>query len=134
MTVIMSTPALGLIKMSLLIQYYLLFSVYRYIRIRVLVGAVVFGIFYVAVSITAFVLNSPWGSKSLLSTVVSWHYLKFANFTILIGVVGIVFDWYILLANACSLDSSYESVEESWDFARLCNWSHMSQLMRHQAQ
>ncbi|KAH5332002.1 hypothetical protein HBI12_053450 [Parastagonospora nodorum] len=94
-TVIMATPALGLIKMSLLIQYYLLFNMRRYIRICVWVGAVVFGLFYISVTITAFVLNSPWDGDSLLETVVSWHYLKFADFAIPTGVIGMVFDWYL---------------------------------------
>jgi hypothetical protein len=91
----MGTPALGLIKMSLLIQYYLLFKVRRYVRICVWIGAVVFGAFYVSVTITAFVLDSPWGGDSLLDTVVSWHYLKFADFAIPTGVIGMVFDWYL---------------------------------------
>jgi hypothetical protein len=85
----MGTPALGLIKMSLLIQYYLLFKVRRYVRICVWIGAVV------SVTITAFVLDSPWGGDSLLDTVVSWHYLKFADFAIPTGVIGMVFDWYL---------------------------------------
>jgi hypothetical protein len=94
-TVIVGTPALGLVKMSLLIQYYLLFNVRRYIRISVWIAGVMFGVFYVTVTIVAFVLNSPWGGESLLHTIVSWHYLKFAEFAIPTGVIGMVFDWFL---------------------------------------
>ncbi|KAF2023420.1 hypothetical protein EK21DRAFT_94936 [Setomelanomma holmii] len=94
-TVIVGTPALGLIKMSLLIQYYLLFNVRRYIRISVWIAGVIFSVYYVSVTITAFVLNSPWNGESLLHTIVSWHYLKFAEFAIPTGVIGMVFDWFL---------------------------------------
>jgi hypothetical protein len=93
----MVSPALGLIKMSLLIQYYMLFNMRRYIRICVWTAAVVFGLFYVSLSITAFVLNSPWYGDSLLETIVSWHYLKFAEFAIPTGAIGVAFDWFLLI-------------------------------------
>jgi hypothetical protein len=96
-TVIMVSPALGLIKMSLLIQYYTLFNMRRYIRVCVWVAAVIFGLFYVSLSITAFVLNSPWHGDSLLETIVSWHYLKFTEFAIPTGAIGVAFDWFLLI-------------------------------------
>ncbi|KAF2498145.1 hypothetical protein BU16DRAFT_558220 [Lophium mytilinum] len=62
----------------------------------IMVGATLSGIFYVAVTITAFVLNSPWHGEALLDTILSWHYLKFAEFAIPTGVIGMVVDWYLL--------------------------------------
>lgn len=94
---IMATPALGLIKSSLFIQYYLLFRPLRWIRICVWIGATVSIAFYVAVSITAFILNSPWPGESLLQGILSWHYIKFANFSIPTGVIGMLVDWYLLI-------------------------------------
>ena len=96
-TTIMVTPALGLIKSSLFIQYYLLFRPLRWVRICVWIGATVSVVFYVAVSITAFVLNSPWPGESLLEDILSWHYLEFANFSIPTGVIGMLVDWYLLI-------------------------------------
>ena len=91
----MITPALALIKLSLLIQYYCLFKVRRYIRICVWIGATVSVIYYMAISISAFVLTSPWHGEPLAETIVSWHYLKFADFAIPTGVIGMVLDWYL---------------------------------------
>ena len=93
----MATPALGLIKSSLFIQYYLLFRPLRWIRICVWIGATVSIVFYVAVSITAFILNSPWPGESMLEDILSWHYLRFANFSIPTGVIGMLVDWYLLI-------------------------------------
>lgn len=96
-TTVMATPALGLIKSSLFIQYYLLFRPLRWVRISVWIGATISTAFYVAVSITAFVLESPWPGESLLEGILSWHYLKFAQFSIPTGVVGMLVDWYLLI-------------------------------------
>ena len=96
-TTIMATPALGLIKSSLFIQYYLLFRPLRWIRVCVWIGVTVSVTFYGAVSIVAFILNSPWPGESFLEDVLSWHYLKFANFSIPTGVIGMLVDWYLLI-------------------------------------
>ena len=93
----MATPALGLIKCSLFIQYYLLFRPLRWIRICVWIGAAVSVTFYVAVSITAFVLNSPWPKETFLEGILSWHEIKFANFSIPTGIMGMLVDWYLLI-------------------------------------
>ena len=61
------------------------------------IGATVSIAFYVAVSITAFILNSPWPGESLLEAILSWHYLKFSNFSIPTGVIGMLLDWYLLI-------------------------------------
>ncbi|MCJ1379010.1 hypothetical protein MMC17_002109 [Xylographa soralifera] len=96
-TTIMVTPALGLIKFSLFIQYYLLFRPLRWVRISVWIGATISAVFYVTVTIVAFVLDSPWPGESLLEDILSWHYLKFAQFSIPTGVIGMLVDWYLLL-------------------------------------
>lgn len=96
-TTIMVTPALGFIKLSLFILYYQLFRTLRWLRICVLVGAPISAAFYVAVTITAFVLNSPWPGESFLEAILSWHYLKFAEFSIPTGVIGMLVDWYLLI-------------------------------------
>ncbi len=96
-TTVMATPALGLIKSSLFIQYYLLFRPLRWVRISVWIGSIISTTFYVAVSITAFVLDSPWPGESLLEGILSWHYLKFSQFSIPTGVIGMLVDWYLLI-------------------------------------
>ena len=48
-----------------------------------------------AVTITAFVLDLPWPGETLLETVCSWHYLKFENFAIPTGVIGMAVDLYL---------------------------------------
>ncbi|KAL8717817.1 MAG: hypothetical protein Q9225_004972, partial [Loekoesia sp. 1 TL-2023] len=95
-TTIMITPALGLIKISLFIQYYLLFQPLRWVRITVWIGATISVLFYVAVTVTGLIMNSPWPGETLLEGILSWHYLKFAQFSIPTGVVGMVVDWYLL--------------------------------------
>ena len=96
-TTIMVTPALGLIKCSLFIQYYLLFHPLRWVRISVWIGATISAVFYVAVTITAFILESPWPGESLLDAILSWHYLRFAQFSIPTGVIGMLVDWYLFI-------------------------------------
>ena len=96
-TTIMVTPALGLIKSSLFIQYYLLFRPLRWVRISVWIGAIISAVFYIAVSVTAFVLTSPWPGESFIDDILSWHYLEFAQFSIPTGVIGTLVDWYLLV-------------------------------------
>lgn len=93
----MTTPALGLIKSSLFIQYYLLFRPLRWVRIGVWIGATIFGLFSVAVTITGLVLLSPSPGQSLLEDILSWHYLQFAQFAIPTGIIGMLVDWYLLI-------------------------------------
>ena len=61
------------------------------------IGGTISALFYVAVTITAFVLNSPWPGESLLEDLLSWHYLKFAEFSIPTGVIGTLVDWYLFI-------------------------------------
>lgn len=96
-TTIMATPALGLIKCSLFIEYYLLFRPWRWVRISVWIGATISVVFYTAVTVTGFVLNSPWPGESFLEDIMSWHYLKFSQFSIPTGVIGMLIDWYLLI-------------------------------------
>ena len=93
----MITPALGLIKSSLFIQYYSLFHILRWVRVTVWFGATVSAVFYLAVSIAAFILQSPWPGESLIEDVASWHYFKFSDFDIPTGVIGMLVDWYLLI-------------------------------------
>lgn len=93
----MAVPALGLIKSTLFIQYYSLFWPLRWVRISVWTGATVSTVFYVAISIVAFVLNSPWPGESMLDGILSWHYAAFSRFSIPIGVIGMLVDIYLLV-------------------------------------
>ncbi len=61
------------------------------------IGATISALFYVPVSITAFVLNSPWPGESFLDDILSWHYLKFAQFSIPTGVIGMLVDLYLFI-------------------------------------
>lgn len=93
----MVTPALGLIKTSLFIQYYQLFNVRRYVRLSVYIGATLSAVFYIVVTIVAFVLTSPWPGQSAIKNMLSWHYLKFAEFSVPTGVIGMLVDWILLI-------------------------------------
>jgi hypothetical protein len=93
----MVTPALGLIKLSLFIQYFLLFEVVRYVRISVFIGASLSAIFYGAITIIGFVLTSPWPGESIVDAILSWHYLKFADFSIATGIIGLLVDCILLV-------------------------------------
>lgn len=96
-TTVIVTPALGFIKCSLFIQYYQLFRPWRWVRISVWIGATISVAFYAAVTITAFVLNSPWPGESLLEDILSWHYVKFTQLSIPTGVIGMLIDWYLFI-------------------------------------
>ena len=61
------------------------------------IGAIISVVFYVAVTITAFALNSPWPGESFLENILSWHYHDFAQFSIPTGVIGMLVDWYLLI-------------------------------------
>lgn len=93
----MVTPALGLIKISLFLQYYALFKVVRYVKISIVLGASISAVFYITVSIVAFILTSPWPGEDFVETITTPHYLKFAEFSIPIGVIGTVLDCVLLV-------------------------------------
>ena len=97
MTTVVVTPTLGLIKCSILIQYYLLFRLLRWVRISVWIGASISVTFYVAVTIIAFALNTPWPGESFLEDVLSWHHHEFLQFSIPTGVIGMLVDLYLLI-------------------------------------
>ena len=61
------------------------------------IGVTISAVFYVAGSITALVLNSPWPGESFLEGLLSWHYLAFSQFSIPTGVIGMLVDWYLLI-------------------------------------
>ncbi|KAF2642066.1 hypothetical protein P280DRAFT_541624 [Massarina eburnea CBS 473.64] len=88
-----AAPAMGLIKCSLFIQYYRVFRPVRYVRVSVYIGATITATFYVAVTITAVVLTSPRRGENLLDMVTSSHFGDFANFSVPIGVIGMLVDW-----------------------------------------
>lgn len=48
-------------------------------------------------SIVLFVMSSPWPGESLVEFVESWHYLKVANTSISIGVIGMLVDWALFI-------------------------------------
>ncbi|KAL8825470.1 MAG: hypothetical protein Q9170_007775, partial [Blastenia crenularia] len=96
-TTIVITPALGLIKSCLFIQYYMVFHPLRWVRIAVWIGLSISTVFYVVVSIAALLLESPWPGESFLDDILSTHYLFFANFSIPVGVVGMLVDWYLFI-------------------------------------
>lgn len=94
---LIGTPTLGLIKMSLFIQYYQLFNIVGYIRIALSIGATLTATFYIAVSVTYFALGSSWPGETVLDTILSWHYLKLNDFSIPTGVISTVVDWCLLI-------------------------------------
>lgn len=61
------------------------------------IGATISVTFYVTVTITGFVLDSPWPEQSFLEDITSWHLLKFTQFSIPTGVIGMLIDWYLLI-------------------------------------
>ncbi|MCJ1462825.1 hypothetical protein MMC07_001428 [Pseudocyphellaria aurata] len=97
LAIAMVTPALGLIKCSLFILYYRLFCPWRWARICVWIGATISVAFYASVTVTGFVLSSPWPGESMFEATVSWHYFKFTEFSVPIGVIGMLIDYYLLV-------------------------------------
>ena len=61
------------------------------------IGATISVIFYVAVTITAFALTSPWPGESFFEEILSWHTHEFVQFSIPTGVIGILIDLYLLI-------------------------------------
>lgn len=61
------------------------------------IGATISVSFYVAVTLIAFVLNSPWPGESLVEAFLSWHYHKFAQFFVPTGVIGMLVDLYLFI-------------------------------------
>ena len=94
---VMGMPALGLIKCSLFFQYYDLFRPLRWIRVSVWIGATIFACFCIPITIAGFVMGSPWPGESLLQDILSSHYFVFEQFSIPIGVLSILVDWYLLI-------------------------------------
>lgn len=90
-------PSLGLVKCSFFIQYYQLFYPLRWIRISIWIGAIISTAFYVAFSITALILTSPWPGESFLEGLLSQHYFKNTQFAIPLGVIGMLVDWYLFI-------------------------------------
>ena len=60
-------------------------------------GAIASSVFYVTVSITGFVMASPWPRESFLTGLRSSHSLEFTKFNIPTGVISILVDWYLLI-------------------------------------
>lgn len=54
-------------------------------------------VFYSSFSIILIVFISPWPNESLVQCITSWHVLYFAKFTPPLGIVNILFDWYVLI-------------------------------------
>lgn len=61
------------------------------------IGGTASTLFYIAISITAFVLCSPWPGEDRLDTLTSAHYSEFWKFMIPIGVIGLVVDLVLFL-------------------------------------
>ncbi|KAL9084582.1 MAG: hypothetical protein Q9165_008007 [Trypethelium subeluteriae] len=97
LTTIFIVLGLGLIKLSLFIQYYLLFRPLRYVRISVYIGATILVISYVSFTIAAFVLESPWPGESMLDDAFSTHYIRYEMSSIPCGIVSTLFDCYLLV-------------------------------------
>lgn len=60
-------------------------------------GATISTLFYVAVTVTAFALESPWPRETFLEDILSEHYAKFQKFSVPTGVIGTLVDWYLLI-------------------------------------
>ena len=61
------------------------------------IGATISGIFYITVTISAFVLASPWPRETFFEGILSRHFAKFNYFSIPTGVIGLLIDWYLLI-------------------------------------
>lgn len=94
---VMVAPALGLIKCSLFIQYYMLFGPLRWLRVCVWIGVTVAATFYTVVTIAGFALATPWGGESWIADLLSQHYHLYESFAIPTGVIGMLVDWYLLI-------------------------------------
>lgn len=87
--------------------------------------------FYIVVSIAAFLLESPWPGESLLDAVLSTHYLFYANFSIPVGVVGMLVDWYLfVIAIPAVWGPTHVLHEEVGAAGHFHDWGSVSQLGR----
>lgn len=84
-------------------------------RISVWNGATLSGVFYITVSITAFVLCSPWHGETMLETTLSGHYFKFCQFSIQIGAIIMLVE-LVLFHSSNSGSFSFADVycKEDW--------------------
>ena len=90
-------PALGLIKVTLLLQYYQLFNPMKWMRICVMSGLVVTSLFYTAITVTYIALMAQRPGESWAVTLLSQHWVEAYNFFLPPGIVGTLLDWYLLI-------------------------------------
>ena len=88
---------LGLAKIAILLQYLHLFKTKPWMKTSILAGIGVMTVFYFTFSLILIIFVSPWPGESLVQCITSWHVLYFAKFTPPLGIVNIIFDWYVLI-------------------------------------
>ena len=94
---LVGTPAFGLIKATVFIQYYVQFYRLRWMRICVWIGGIVSGIFYGFMTLAALILGIPRPEESLAESVGSWRYAKLAELMVPLSIFGMLCDWYLLV-------------------------------------
>lgn len=91
------TPALGLVKATLFLQYYQLFHPMRWMRISVLIGLLVTGLFYTALTIAYAALWAQRPGETFVDTMFSYHWNAANNFFLPPGVIGSILDFTLLI-------------------------------------
>lgn len=88
---------LGLAKISILLQYLHLFKTKPWMKTCILGGIAVMAVFYFSFTLILIIFISPWPNESLIQCITSWHVGYFAKFTPPLGVINILFDFYVLI-------------------------------------
>lgn len=96
-TTVFVTPALGFVKLTFLIQYYQLFWPLRWVRLACWIGGGASMLFYLAISITMFVLCSPWPGQNFTESLLSKHFVSATSISIPTGAIGAAVDIFLLV-------------------------------------
>ena len=91
------SPALGFIKLSVLLFYLQLFWPVRWLRIGVYVGAGISSSFYFAATVITFYYYTPHRHETWVERSFSAGFSKLQDVSILTGVMGLVIDTFALV-------------------------------------
>ena len=89
--------AFALVKSSLLLQYYGLFSSTGWLRISLRIGLGFTVLFYLGSTITLIILQTPWPGGPLSGLAGSDRIEKCKAMFLPTGIIAVLIDWYILL-------------------------------------
>ena len=89
--------ALGIVKVTLLVQYYTFFWPFRWVRVCAWVGATVCAVTYGAITVAMLILETPRHGQSWAQNQVAEHTLDAAKLAVPMGIVGVAIDIILLI-------------------------------------